>query len=66
VLLAPTLKAVSLDTKITFWDATGWKSQARILVRIQAAGADNLLSVVSSHGHSSPLNGKSNTTLPIW
>jgi hypothetical protein len=66
VLLAPTLKVAGLDTKISFWDATGWKSEAKMLVRIQAAGADNLLSVVSSHGHISLLNGKLNTTLPVW
>jgi O-glycosyl hydrolase len=65
-VLAPTLKAAGLDTKITCCDATGLKSQARMLTRIQAAGAENLLSVVSSRGYSSPLSGTLNATLPVW
>jgi O-glycosyl hydrolase len=65
-VLAPTLKAAGLDTKITCCDAAAWKSQARMLAGIQAAGAENLVSVVTSHGYSSPLNGTLNTTLPVW
>jgi len=65
-VLAPTLKAAGLDTKITCCDAAGWKSQARMLAGIQAAGAESLIGVVTSHGYSSPLNGTLNTTLPVW
>jgi O-glycosyl hydrolase len=65
-VLAPTLKAAGLDTKITCCDAAGWKSQARMLAGIKATGAENLVSVVTSHGYSSPLNGTLNTTLPVW
>ncbi|KAE9377711.1 glycoside hydrolase family 30 protein [Stipitochalara longipes BDJ] len=65
-VLAPTLKAAGLDTKITCCDAAGWKSQARMLAGIQAAGAESLVGVVTSHGYSSPLNGTLNTTLPVW
>jgi O-glycosyl hydrolase len=65
-VLAPTLKAAGLDTKITCCDAAGWTSQARMLAGIQAAGAENLFSVVTSHGYSSPLDDPLNTTLPVW
>ena len=65
-VLAPTLKAAGLDTKITCCDAAGWKSQARMQAGIQAAGAESLVGVVTSHGYSSPLNGTLNTTLPVW
>jgi hypothetical protein len=65
-VLAPTLKAAGLDTKITCCDAAAWKSQARMLAGIQAADAERLIGVVTSHGCSSPLNGTLNTTLPVW
>jgi len=65
-VLAPTLKAAGLDTKITCCDAAGWTSQGRMLAGIQAAGAENLFSVVTSHGYSSPLDDPLNTTLPVW
>lgn len=65
-VLAPTLKAAGLDTKITCCDAAGWKSQARMQAGIQAAGVENLVDVVTAHGYSSPLNGTLNTTLPVW
>jgi O-glycosyl hydrolase len=65
-VLAPTLKAAGLDTKITCCDAAGWTSQARMLAGIQAAGAENLFSVVTSHGYSSPLDDPFNTTRPVW
>jgi O-glycosyl hydrolase len=65
-VLALTLKAAGLDTKMACCNAAGWDSQAKMLASIEAAGAENPLSVVTSHGYSSSPDDPLNTALPVW
>ena len=53
-VLAPTIKAAGLDVKLTCCDGVGWNEQAEMLAGLQASGAENLLSLITSHGYSSP------------
>jgi O-glycosyl hydrolase len=65
-LLAPTLKAAGLDIKLACCDGEGWNDQAVMLPELQISGAENFLSVITSHGYTSPPGNPLNTTLPVW
>jgi O-glycosyl hydrolase len=65
-VLAPTLRAARLDTKIICCDGAGWNYQASMLKGIQDARAEDLLDVVTSHGYSDPPTKPFNTPLSVW
>ncbi|KAF8169272.1 glycoside hydrolase [Mycena galopus ATCC 62051] len=65
-VLSPTLAAAGLTTKITCCDSEGWSNQITMTNAISAAGALNLLGVVTSHAYSSPVSGTINTPTNIW
>ncbi|KAJ7229662.1 glycoside hydrolase [Mycena haematopus] len=65
-VLSPTLAAAGLTTKITCCDSEGWANQITMTNAISAAGALNLLGVVTSHAYSSPVSGTINTPTNVW
>ncbi|KAF7334598.1 Glycoside hydrolase [Mycena venus] len=65
-VLSPTLAAAGLNTKITCCDSEGWSNQITMTNAISAAGALNLLGVVTSHAYSSPVSGTINTPTNVW
>ncbi|KAF7327207.1 Glycoside hydrolase [Mycena kentingensis (nom. inval.)] len=66
-VLAPTLAAANLTTKITCCDSEGWNNQVTMTAAINSAGALGLLGVVTSHSYtSSPSTNLINTTHNVW
>lgn len=61
----PILKASGFSTTIACCDAAGWEYQREMLEGIQAAGAENMLGVVTSHGYNTPPTTPFNTTKPV-
>ncbi|RMY91595.1 hypothetical protein D0864_06049 [Hortaea werneckii] len=61
----PTLQASGLDTEIACCDGSGWDQSRERIEGIQAAGAENTLGLVTSHGYESypntPFDTKHNT-----
>ncbi|CAK5284600.1 unnamed protein product [Mycena citricolor] len=65
-VLAPTLTAAGLTTKIACCDSEGWKNQITMTNDINAAGAMPLLGIVTSHAYTSSPSTPLNTTHPVW
>ncbi|KAJ6479633.1 glycoside hydrolase [Mycena sanguinolenta] len=65
-VLSPTLAAAGLSTKITCCDSEGWSNQITMTNAISAAGALNLVGVITSHAYSSPVSGTINTPTNVW
>ncbi|KAK7017656.1 glycoside hydrolase [Favolaschia claudopus] len=65
-VLSPTLAAAGLSTKITCCDSEGWSNQVTMTNAISAAGALNLVGVITSHAYSSPVSGTINTPTNVW
>lgn len=65
-VLAPALKAAGLKTQIACCDGSGWEQNRARITGIQAAGAENDLGLVTSHGYSSAPGAPFNTTKKVW
>lgn len=65
-VLHPTLQAAGLKTQIACCDGSGWKQAEERLWGIQAAGAEDLLGVVTGHGYSDLPTYAFNTTRKVW
>lgn len=65
-ILFDTIKAAGLPTQVACCDNDGWEAQRGLLPGIQAAGAEQYLGIVTSHGYSSPPGTPFNTTKRVW
>jgi hypothetical protein len=58
--------SAGLNVQLTCCDATGWSAQTTLTNAIVAAGAQNLLGVITSHGYSSQPSTPMQTTRRVW
>lgn len=65
-VFSPTLRESGLKTEIACCDGSGWEQQRERLAGIQQAGAESALSIVTSHGYSSPPSTPFSTSRPVW
>lgn len=65
-VLAPTIQAANLSVGITCCDATGWGKQTQMFSEIKSAGADSLLSTITTHAYSGSPNSVLSTNIPVW
>jgi len=65
-ILFDTIQAAKLTTQVACCDNDGWEAQRGLLPGIQAAGAEQYLGIVTSHGYSSPPGTPFNTTKRVW
>jgi hypothetical protein len=65
-VLYPTLKRAGLTTQIACCDGSGWEQNRERLTGIQAAGAEDLLGIVTAHGYSSQPGAPFNTSKHVW
>ena len=62
----PTLQRSGLKTQIACCDGSGWEQNRAVLTGIQAAGKENTLGLVTSHGYSSAPGAPFATTKKVW
>ncbi|KAI6868741.1 hypothetical protein KC343_g4428 [Hortaea werneckii] len=62
----PTLQASGLDTEIACCDGSGWDQSRERIEGIQAAGAENTLGLVTSHGYESYPDTPFDTQHKVW
>ena len=55
-ILYPTVQASGFSTEIACCDGSGWEQNRRRIKGVEAAGAEDTLGLVTSHGYSSPLS----------
>lgn len=65
-VLAPTIKAANLSTGITCCDSEGWSNQVSMTSQIRSAGAESLLSTITSHQYTSSPGSPISTTRRVW
>jgi hypothetical protein len=67
-VLYPTLQSSAnfSGVQIACCDGTGWQASAKLTQGIVDAGAEDLLGVVSSHVHTSPITFTLPTTRRVW
>ncbi|RDL32126.1 (Trans)glycosidase [Venustampulla echinocandica] len=65
-VLSPTIKAANLSTGINCCDSEGWSNQASMTSQIRSAGAESLLSVITSHPYTSSPGNPLSTTRRVW
>ncbi len=65
-VLAPTIRAANLSTGIACCDSEGWSNQVSMTSQIKAAGAESLLSIITSHSYTSSPGSPINTSRRVW
>ena len=65
-VLYPTIHRAKLSTQIACCDGSGWEQNRERLTGIQAAGAENTLGLVTSHGYSSRPGTPFQTSKRVW
>lgn len=65
-VLSPTIKAANLSTGINCCDSEGWNNQATMTSQIKSAGAESLLTAITSHPYTSSPGGPISTTRRVW
>lgn len=65
-ILAPTIQAANLSTGIACCDSEGWSNQGTMTSQIKAAGAESLLSIITSHSYTSSPGSPINTSKKVW
>ncbi|KAM3086793.1 hypothetical protein ACMFMG_000915 [Clarireedia jacksonii] len=65
-ILHPTLASAGLSVGITCCDMVGWNDQVTATAQLIAAGVENMISRITSHGYSSDPKSPIDTTRPTW
>ncbi|PQE14058.1 glycoside hydrolase family 30 protein [Rutstroemia sp. NJR-2017a BBW] len=65
-ILHPTLASAGLSVGINCCDMVGWNDQITAAAQLIAAGVENMISRITSHGYSSDPKTPMDTTRPTW
>ncbi|PQE09284.1 glycoside hydrolase family 30 protein [Rutstroemia sp. NJR-2017a BVV2] len=65
-ILHPTLASAGLSVGINCCDMVGWNDQVTATVQLIAAGVENMISRITSHGYSSDPKSPMDTKRPTW